>query len=1345
MNKVLLAIGRKAFANYLSFICLSAFLHFLLLSSPVLTQAQQWQAIASGQDIATSSSSFTHIATTLDGAVTVPYVVYTESGIPKVKKFDGDSWLPIGGNISETSATYTRIFSDGNGRLLVTYVDVANGSRLAIKTYNETSNLWEPLNGNADNLYLSSGSVNNSISQYSSTRRSELAFDADGHPYVIYGEGAALNPYVKKFNGQSWEIVGNAAVSTDRAIGVSIILDELNTPYIVYVRQPTATSTTGPMAVYRFTGNWENIAVPSPVPGGSSTTGATTSIRHTSMSLTATGNPVVSYFNTGNSNRTTVIIYNKATNTWAYQAAISGRDAPSSSLTRDNAGNLYASFADAMSNGSGRSLARVMKLATGSAQWTELKNADVAQGIDEPAGNLSIAAGADGRPYIIYTKVNSQNIVTPIVQVFTQGVPPPPPPPPPADEVVTTPKQVEKLNRGLVAVRLDAGKVFVSWRFFGTDASSTAFNLYRDGVKVNETPISSSTNYIDNTTEDGLYSVKAVTAGVEGPASVPAIVWQQNYLDIQLDKPAGGTTPDGVAYTYSPNDCSVGDLDGDGNYEIIVKWDPSNAKDNSQSGYTGNVYLDAYKLNGTRLWRIDLGRNIRAGAHYTQFMVYDLDGDGKAEIACKTADGTIDGKGITIGDPVVDYRNSGGYILSGPEFLSIFNGETGAAIATTNYLPARGSVSSWGDNYGNRVDRFIAVIAYLDGARPSLVMGRGYYTRLVRAAWDWREGKLTQRWIFDSNAPGNSLYAGQGNHQMTVGDVDGDGKDEIFNGSSGINDNGNRLWANGMGHGDALHMSDLDPERPGLEIWQPYEYPPGNGRVGAALVDAKTGERIFTVSEATADVGRGLTADVDPRYKGNELWAARGGLYTSKGVQIGTAKPSMNFAIWWDGDLSRELLDGISINKWDYTANRQVNLLTATGHASNNSTKATPNLSADLLGDWREEVIFRASDNNSLRLFTTNIATTHRIYTLMHDPQYRVAIAWQNSGYNQPPHPGFYLGNEMNDAPVPNVAYVQDVIPPVAIAKNITVTLQNGEATITASAVDNGSYDAFDIRSYALDKTTFNCNDIGANNVQLTVTDNNGKTASASAVVTVLGELPSAPQIQVSRTDNSFTGGDANTVFMGYGAQQLLLTASNPGTTGIGYTWLPSAYLQHADSATTIFTPVAAGDYQLTVTATNTFGCTATASQVLKVIDVRCGNNMDKVMVCHKGKMICIDVASVADHLAHGCSIGSCGQTGRNVSQERGDFSEIPVSGFNIYPNPVVSRTRIEFRFAFATKYTLEIYDIRGAKIRQLSAGDARAGNTVAYDLNAGDYSKGVYFIRLKSDREVVTRRVVIQ
>ncbi|MGE6667480.1 rhamnogalacturonan lyase [Paenibacillus xylanexedens] len=578
---------------------------------------------------------------------------------------------------------------------------------------------------------------------------------------------------------------------------------------------------------------------------------------------------------------------------------------------------------------------------------------------------------------------------------------------------------MEYLDRGVVAVKTGTG-VFVSWRLLGTEGSNVSFNVYRDGTKVNATPITNSTNLQDASgTSSSKYTVRAVVSGTEQAASAAASVWGNNYLSVPLSVPAGGTTPDGVAYTYSANDASAGDLDGDGEYELIVKWDPSNSKDNSQSGYTGEVFIDAYKLNGTRLWRISLGKNIRAGAHYTQFMVYDLDGDGKAEVAMKTADGTKDGTGVVIGDASKDYRNSSGYVLSGPEFLTVFNGQTGKALSTVNYEPARGNVSSWGDNYGNRVDRFLAAIAYLDGERPSLVMARGYYTRTVLVAYNWRNGQLTKQWTFDSNTSGNSGYAGQGNHNLSVADVDGDGKDEIVYGAMAVDDNGKGLYTTGLHHGDAMHLSDLDPDRPGLEVFQVHETP---SNAGVEFRDAGTGQLIWGV-KTTKDIGRGMAADIDPRYKGAEVWAD-GSLYTAKGQKLGTTLPSStNFGIWWDGDLLRELLDSNRIDKWNYANSTTMNLLTASGVSSNNGTKSTPNLQADLFGDWREEVVWRTNDSSALRIYTTTAVTDKRIYTLMHDPVYRLGVAWQNVAYNQPPHTGFYLGEGMSTPPVSNIRY----------------------------------------------------------------------------------------------------------------------------------------------------------------------------------------------------------------------------------------------------------------------------------------------------------------------------------
>lgn len=576
-------------------------------------------------------------------------------------------------------------------------------------------------------------------------------------------------------------------------------------------------------------------------------------------------------------------------------------------------------------------------------------------------------------------------------------------------------RQMERLDRGVVALRKPDGSAFVSWRLLASDPANIAFNIYRTvaggkPTRLNDTPISESTCFTVpglDIAQEVTFTVRPVIAGKEGDASKPYILKEGPglpYLSVPLQTPEG----------YTPNDASVGDLDGDGSYEIVLH-QGKDGKDNSQAGVTGEPILEAYKLDGTLLWRINLGKNIREGAHYTQFMVYDLDGDGRAEVACKTADGTVDGVGTVIGDAKADYRNSNGYVLSGPEYLTVFDGKTGKALATTDYQPPRGKVEAWGDGYGNRCDRFLACVAYLDGQRPSLVMCRGYYTRTVLSAWNWRGGKLSPVWTFDTNTSGNEKFAGQGNHNLSVGDVDGDGRDEIVYGAMCVDDNGKGLYSTGLGHGDALHLSDLDPNRPGLEVWDIHEKPRHPN--GVEFRDARTGEVLW--SKPSLDVGRGVALDIDPRYPGYEMWASGQGLsgvWNVKGETISQAKPRpCNFGIWWDGDLLRELLDGVTITKWDWENERETPMLNGVdfGCASNNGTKANPCLSADILGDWREELIARTADNKELRIFTTTIPTRYRFVTLMQDPQYRLAIAWQNVGYNQPPHPGFFLGEGM--------------------------------------------------------------------------------------------------------------------------------------------------------------------------------------------------------------------------------------------------------------------------------------------------------------------------------------------
>jgi len=576
----------------------------------------------------------------------------------------------------------------------------------------------------------------------------------------------------------------------------------------------------------------------------------------------------------------------------------------------------------------------------------------------------------------------------------------------PAAAQATTPDggTTERLDRGLVSLRAPTGN-FLSWRLLPGDGAG--FAVYRDGVKVTTTKV---TSYLDAGAPAGAtYIVRPQRSGAETLAAVTATTLAASSMDVPIQPPAGGTTPDGVAYTYTANDASVGDLDGDGQYEIVLKWDPTNAKDNSQSGYTGNVFVDAYKLNGTRMWRIDLGRNIRAGAHYTQFQVFDYSGDGRAEVAMKTADGTRSGTGQVIGSASADYRNSSGYILSGPEYLTMFSGQTGAALSTVDYVVPRGTVSSWGDSYGNRVDRFLAGTAYLDGNHPSLIVTRGYYTRTVIVAWDFNGTALTRRWTFDSNSSTNGPnWTGKGNHQLSIADVDGDGRQEVMFGSMAVDDNGRGLWQNNTHHGDAYHVGDFIPSRAGLEVMKPSET---TSEPAMWVGDARTGQIIWSSPSCGCDNGRGVTADIWAGNPGAETWssAVSGLRATTNGAQVASRKPgSTNFVIWWDGDAQRELLDGTHIDK--YGTGGDTRLLTASGVHSNNGTKATPSLQADILGDWREEVIWPTTDNTKLRIYSTTDSTSISHVSLMQDRMYREAVAWQNTAYNQPPHPSFAMG-----------------------------------------------------------------------------------------------------------------------------------------------------------------------------------------------------------------------------------------------------------------------------------------------------------------------------------------------
>jgi hypothetical protein len=713
--------------------------------------------------------------------------------------------------------------------------------------------------------------------------------------------------------------------------------------------------------------------------------------------------------------------------------------------------------------------------------------------------------------------------------------------------------RLERLDRGLVATTTAEG-VFLSWRLLGGEATGAGdrgltgadFNVYRDGKRI--ATVTDSTNYLDKSgSQNSRYRVVSVVRGHEVHRSDWASPWAAGYAELPLRKPADGVTPKGEAYTYSANDMSVGDVDGDGQYEYVVLWTPSNAKDVSQVGYTGNVYVDAYETDGTLLYRLDLGVNIRAGAHYTQFLVYDFDGDGRSEMMLKTAPGTkvitYDRAGQVKSERYItlpaadrragfshqdDYRVSStdyydhlvdlfqrwdqqpevvagqwpatlesafgiaqrydyplsradatalvdyfmdvyapsrsarnqlrafeGFILSGPEYLTVFEGHSGRELQTVHYQPGRTDDGlRWGDyamariEPGNRVDRFLAGVAYLDGSRPSAVFARGYYTRTTMAAYDWDGRRITTRWFVDSGwtpmtNPFNDSPHGrdgtdpeygsittQGFHSLSASDVDGDGKQEIVYGSATIDDDGSVLYSSTdvlppgsaapgtvarLGHGDAMHVTDIDPQRPGLEIFTVHEGAT-SAPYGYALRDAKTGQVIYG-EYSGRDTGRGMVGDILPSESGLETWATR--LRSADGDALGTARPGTNQSVRWAADMTTQIVDGAGTVTPTITDWRRGTLLTATGTLTNNGTKGNPSLVADVLGDWREELLLRTADSTAIRIYVSTEVTDRKMYTLMHDPQYRVEVARQNTAYNQPSYPGFYLASDTDWSKIP--------------------------------------------------------------------------------------------------------------------------------------------------------------------------------------------------------------------------------------------------------------------------------------------------------------------------------------
>lgn len=656
----------------------------------------------------------------------------------------------------------------------------------------------------------------------------------------------------------------------------------------------------------------------------------------------------------------------------------------------------------------------------------------------------------------------------------------------------TNARQMEKLNRGLIAVKTTADTrgqavngVYLSWRLLGDESlENQAFDIYKNGTKIHTTGVHDATNWID-TSGTASDKYKVVKAGEDASKETEVTPTSNNncaksnevgngnseknsftYVDIPISRPDPvERMGDGKISNYytvdkshegGANDASVGDLDGDGNYEIVLKWDPTDSKDSAGADFTGNAYIDAYKIdpnNDGYMWRIDLGKNVTSGAHYTQFLVYDFDGDGKSEVAMKTAPGTVDGTGhyvTEVGDTdeIRNTDNTKSYIgtsgrLKGKnpftQYLTIFDGETGAALYTTDFIPYDAAEDQyWGDGKAkyNRSERYLAAVAYLDGIHPSIVMCRGYYHDSVIRAYTWDGTELTMQWEHKGKKSESSttLY-GQGNHNLSVGDIDNDGKDEIVYGSAALDDDGKTVLGNtGLGHGDAMHMSDFNNDGT-QEVFSVKEEE--FKKYAEDLRVASTGKHFWSSGKLTtsSDNGRGVMDNIDDSYAkkhSNALaigWSSGiANAHDLNGDDV-AAKPAGagsgtfdNFLVYWDGDLSRELLDANIIQKY-YAATGTTKRFygpsdgyTLTGGSTNNYSKRNPSLVADIWGDWREEIIMpvnkgSATDQAYLRIYTSTIPTDYRITTLMHDCQYRLSVAWQNVGYNQPTHASYYIGS----------------------------------------------------------------------------------------------------------------------------------------------------------------------------------------------------------------------------------------------------------------------------------------------------------------------------------------------
>ncbi|MBN2528665.1 MAG: hypothetical protein JXR76_19910 [Deltaproteobacteria bacterium] len=550
----------------------------------------------------------------------------------------------------------------------------------------------------------------------------------------------------------------------------------------------------------------------------------------------------------------------------------------------------------------------------------------------------------------------------------------------------------------------------MGWRFKATDPTDLAFNVYRDGTKVNSEPLSGATNILDADGSAGdSYTIRPVLDGEEQEASPAKKALTQTYVRIPL---APGTTQAGRLV-------GTADLNGDCEYDFVVKrsnddQDVTQTADQSPATIEETIKLEAYTHDGKFLWRRDLGYNVETGVWFSPFFVYDLNGDGKAEIALKASEVGEDlegGEGDLNNDGQTDYRADNGevYMHQYPdiEFLEVWDGETGITIARTPWI----SVTPWGSD-GYRYGRNMIAPAYLDGndGNASIIAMRGGNTRTIIEAFDLVGDELVRRWDA-TRSPNGGNYG----HNVRIGDIDDDGKQELLYFTVAFDDNGDELWNTQQAHGDRFYLTDINPDRPGMELFYVHEF----SDVYDSPIDlraAESGEKLWGPGGDWGDVGRGLAANIDADSPGYEMWASGSDdLYSSTGEVIGKAPNANNMSIWWDSDLEHEHLDGTSITK----PGGQVNAPNTQGCRPGN--RNAPMGSGDVLGDWREEVWYICDNNSELRVYTTTDVTNVRMYTPMQNPEYRMGVAVETQGYMQAPQTGFYVGSDMAPPPAPYI------------------------------------------------------------------------------------------------------------------------------------------------------------------------------------------------------------------------------------------------------------------------------------------------------------------------------------